>query len=185
MLVTPLAVQPLLPGMPEPEPAAPATYDAKALHPTAAAIAAFHRKIVKAPGRGCWYWTGSISKPDGYGRITWQHQGRTRTLSAHRFALLVSGVALGDCDVAEHECNEPLCVRVGDGHLRVTSQAENIQSARDRGRHHGRQRVVDSRQRYARSIRLRAALQHGWNAQAVAAALEPPSDSNQLHFDFE
>ncbi len=182
---SPLGTEVPLPGMPEWTTQTSEIAPPPVLNPTPAAVAAFARKIVKAPGSGCWYWTGSISKPDGYGRITWQHHGVTRTLSAHRFALLVSGIVVGDGEIAEHECNEPLCVRVGDGHLRVTTQAENIQSARDRGRHKGRQLVVDSRQRYARSLRIRAALLHGWDANAVATALQGGADAEQLLLDLE
>lgn len=36
------------------------------LPPTGAAISAFWSRVVKAPGDGCWIWTGAIS--DGYGR---------------------------------------------------------------------------------------------------------------------
>ncbi|MGV0412252.1 hypothetical protein [uncultured Corynebacterium sp.] len=68
--------------------------------------------VVKSP-QGCWLWVGSISSPDGYGRFTWQRGNRQRTVAAHRFALLITGESFGPGEVAEHECNEPLCVRVG------------------------------------------------------------------------
>lgn len=59
-----------LPGMdarPRPRPAARRSrpYDST-LPPTAAAIAAFESRVVRAPGDGCHIWTGAIS--DGYGR---------------------------------------------------------------------------------------------------------------------
>lgn len=43
------------------------TYDAT-LDPTPDAVVRFWSHVVKAPGTGCWLWTGAISSPDGYGR---------------------------------------------------------------------------------------------------------------------
>src|SRR5699024_3983242 len=80
------------------------------LSPTQAAIARFWSRVVRSPD--CWIWTGaisgSVSDGDGYGRITWRRDGVSRTMSAHRFALLL---AYGDGTanvVAEHRCYEPL-----------------------------------------------------------------------------
>lgn len=57
---------------------------------TAAAKNAFWSHVVKGPGQACWIWIASISSNDGYGRTTWQVAARTRTVSAHRLALMLA-----------------------------------------------------------------------------------------------
>lgn len=140
------------------------------LRPTDDARNSFWRRVVKAPGDGCWIFTGAVSSPDGYGRIAWRSAGRERTMSAHRFALeLAYGVLDGDV-VAEHRCNEPLCVRVGDGHVICSTQTENMRYAVacGRTRRPGERNVAADR--VARSLAVRAAVAGGWNARAFAAA---------------
>ena len=50
-------------------------------------VTRFWAKVTRTPG--CWWWGGAVSHPDGYGRITFTQDGDRRTLSAHRFALLL------------------------------------------------------------------------------------------------
>ena len=47
----------------------------------------FWKHVVRGDDDRCWIWVGAISSPDGYGRFTWQHDRRRRTVSAHRVAL--------------------------------------------------------------------------------------------------
>jgi hypothetical protein len=76
---------------------------------------------------GCHLWTGSHDR-DGYGYF-WDG----RTVKAHRFALeLALGPLAGA--TALHDCDTPACVRVGPGHLRVGTQAENIADRTAKGR---------------------------------------------------
>ncbi|WP_052491233.1 hypothetical protein [Corynebacterium marinum] len=72
--------------------------------------------------------------------------------------------------VGEHYCCEPLCVRVGEGHLRLTTQAINLARAVALGRHSSNHEVVASFDRAARSFRVRDAVLDGWNEQALRAA---------------
>lgn len=133
-------------------------------------VTRFQRSVVRSPD--CWFWTGAISSPDGYGRFTWQRHGVQRTVLAHRFALLVSGLEIGQSAVAEHHCNEPLCVRVEEGHLNVSTQSENIRYAVRLGRHRGNTPAVGSSvPRVERSRRIRSALAGGWNADRYLAAI--------------
>src|SRR5689334_9980303 len=61
----------------------------------------------------CWLWTGSTTDK-GYPRFKFQ----TRTVPAHRFALsLRLGRELLSTEIACHGCDNPTCVRVGDGHI--------------------------------------------------------------------
>lgn len=132
------------------------------LNPSAGAVDRFNKKVVRSPG--CWFWIGAISTPDGYGRFTWQESGRQRTMLAHRFALLVSGADLDGSIVGEHECNEPLCVRVSPVHVHASTQAANMAYAASLGRLRGpRPGSSSGINRAERSKRIRTALAQGWN----------------------
>ncbi|MDJ0362422.1 hypothetical protein [Rhodococcus sp. H29-C3] len=61
----------------------------------------------------------SASTHDGYGLFTFTDGDTPRTLSAHRFALLLVHGELGDGVVGEHDCDETFCVRVDHGHLEL------------------------------------------------------------------
>lgn len=139
------------------------------LPPTPAAIKAFWSRVVKAPGNGCWFHIAAVSGIDGYTRLTWRHGGVSRTESGHRFALLLAG-QLGDGVVAEHRCNEPLCVRVDTDHVIASTQTANLRYAvacRRTGTIRNPEHHID---RHARSLAVRNALQGGWNETAYAKA---------------
>lgn len=72
--------------------------------------------------------------------------------------------------VGEHFCCEPLCVRVADDHLRLTTQATNLARAVALGRHSSNREVVASHQRAQRSYRVRDAVLEDWNNDAVRSA---------------
>lgn len=135
-------------------------------------IQRFNARLVHVPDDygGCWLWPGAISS-DGYGRINWTVDGKQTTMSTHRFALLTHHGVLPPGLVAEHECNQPLCCRVGPGHLRLVTQSENILRAVDDHRHDGNKLVVDSRCRRERSVRLRDAIKDGFTLAAYLDAL--------------
>ena len=105
-----------LPGMPTPPDPTPHPRQSRDvvtnpdLLPAAEDITRFTSKIVYSPG--CWFWTGAISTPDGYGRFT------------------------------EHACNEPLCVRVSPDHVHRSTQSANLRYAVGRGRHDGSRLAV-------------------------------------------
>jgi len=139
------------------------------LPPTQAAIDAFWSRIVKAPGDGCWFLISAISGVDGYTRLTWRSGGVSRTESGHRFALLLAG-QLTDGVVAEHRCNEPLCVRVDSAHVIASTQTANLRYAVACGRTGAIRNPDQHIDRYARSIAVREALAGGWNSEAYARA---------------
>lgn len=102
--------------------------------------------------------------------ITWRRGGISRTMSAHRFALLV---AYGDSSagtVGEHRCNEPLCVRVDDAHLIPSTQTANLLYAVACGRAGAHRVSGDGRTRAERSRAVRAAVSGGWDPEAYARA---------------
>lgn len=145
------------------------------LRPSKANIAAFWSKVVKSPT--CWYWVGAISAPDGYGRFNFQRENRQRTMLAHRFSVeLVHGPLTPDV-VCEHKCNEPLCVRVGSGHLVESTHSENVRYAIAQGRLSGHA-LLDGqgRSRYERSLAIREALRTGYDEDALFHAKTNPGD---------
>lgn len=137
---------------------------------TAKTEARFWTKVVKTPT--CWLWRSAVSHPDGYGRFTFTDGGTPRTLSAHRFALLLAYGDLGDGIVGEHDCDETLCVRVDDGHLKRGTQSTNLAHAVATGRHIGPTPAGgDPRGRYGRAVAIRDALRDGYDADRLRAAL--------------
>jgi hypothetical protein len=80
-------------------------------------------KVVRVPGSDCLWWVGAISGR-GHGRF-WLGAGHV--VIAHRFAFaLARGLdALAACPLLGHRCDNPLCQRVGAGHLVASSAREN------------------------------------------------------------
>ncbi len=90
---------------------------------SAATVARFWAKVVPVEGSDCLWWTGAVSGR-GHGRF-WLAVGRV--VVAHRFAFAVAHgpVAAGAVQVLGHRCDNPLCQRVGPGHVVASSYVEN------------------------------------------------------------
>ncbi|MGU3438257.1 hypothetical protein ACNHUS_35260 [Actinomycetes bacterium M1A6_2h] len=137
---------------------------------SAKTVARFWSKVVTTPT--CWWWRSAVSFPDGYGRFTFTDGDTPRTLSAHRFALLLEYGDLDDGIVGEHDCDETLCVRVADGHLKRGTQSANLAHAVAVGRHIGPAPAGgDPRGRYGRAVAIRDALTDGYDERRMRAAL--------------
>lgn len=151
------------------------------LEPTAEAVRRFWARVVKAPGDGCWFLISAISGVDGYTRLSWRRDGVSRTESGHRFALLLDG-QLHDGVVAEHRCNEPLCVRVHPAHVIASNQSANLRYAVACGRAGDTRTLATPTDRRARSLAVRDALRGGWDpiAYAAASGITPPADHPTL-----
>lgn len=89
----------------------------------AGVVARYRAKIVAAAGSDCRWWTGAIAGR-GHGRFWYCPD---RVVIAHRFAwALAHGVAaLDEVEVLGHRCDNPLCQRVGEGHVVASSYVEN------------------------------------------------------------
>lgn len=85
----------------------------------------FASKVVVVPGSECRWWVGAISGR-GHGRF-WV--GEDQVVIAHRFAFaLARGVdALEAAPLLGHRCDNPLCQRIGDGHVEVSTALKNRQ----------------------------------------------------------
>jgi len=130
--------------------------------PSAQTISRFWSRVVTTPT--CWWWTGAISSPDGYGRITYSNNAVPVTLSAHRFALLLAngGLAAGDGERARLQRN-PLRTGRPD-HAHAGTQTANLRYAVSLGRHRGsRPGNIDPRGRYHRALAMRTALAEGYD----------------------
>ena len=86
-------------------------------------LARWRAKVVTVEGSSCAWWTGAVSGR-GHGRF-WLSSGRV--VVAHRFAFaVVHGVeAAAAVPVLGHRCDNPLCQRVGPGHIVASSQVQN------------------------------------------------------------
>jgi hypothetical protein len=145
----------------------------------AAEITRFHSHVVCGPmASDCDIWTGAIGA-DGYGRFYLTREGSGRCVRPHRYALaIVSGVVAAGV-LGLHECDNPVCVKIAaatDPHQHVVSgsQGDNMERMTRMRRGGGRYAVrrFDSRGiRRERSVALREAVRHGWDADAVHAAL--------------
>ena len=138
-------------------------------------IARFHSYVVAGPGDAdCAIWVGAIGG-DGYGRFHISRGGCRFSVRPNRYALaLATDGVLAAGILALHECDNPICTRVGDRHIVEGSQGHNmIRMARmRRGGVNRVLRLGDMRcVRRDRSVALREAVRHGWNAEAVEAAL--------------
>jgi hypothetical protein len=141
-------------------------------------IARFTSHIVRGPtASDCDIWISAIGA-DGYGRYYLTRQGMGLCVRPHRYALAMAAGALAAGVLGLHECDNPVCVKVAaDGeieHVVAGSQGDNMDRMVKMRRGGGRYLVRrgDSRvARRERSVALREAVRHGWDAAAVEAAL--------------
>jgi hypothetical protein len=108
----------------------------------------------------CAIWLGSVGS-DGYGRFSLRQPGggRERMVTPHQIAAVLAYGELAEGATLLHDCDVRLCVRTGLGHVRVGTQAENMQQAARRGRACGpRPGLVDERGRVGASRAIQNAL---------------------------
>lgn len=135
----------------------------------------FWSRVTKTDG--CWIWTGSIMSK-GYGRF----KKNRRHFYAHRFSLeLHLGRKLISGEQANHGCDNRQCVRVGDGHIFLGTQKDNILDAMNKGRmavqrpeFHASKKILSGelhpRAKLNEEIirEIRRLREEGWTQQAIA-----------------
>lgn len=86
------------------------------------------------PTSTCWAWMGAVGS-DGYGRWAIRNwRGGQRTVTPHQVAaVLASGELLAGVTLL-HDCEVRVCCRVGPGHVRIGTQAQNVRQAVARSR---------------------------------------------------
>lgn len=93
-------------------------------------------RVVKADGDACWEFTGKPD-PHGYAQVGFgfRANGSRIALKGHRVALEAAiGRPLLPDECALHTCDNRLCCRVGDGHIRIGTRSENIVECHAKGR---------------------------------------------------
>ena len=104
-------------------------------------VARYRAKVLEVPGSDCLWWQGAVSGR-GHGRFyvgtvdadpaaTSGDGGdggvRDLCVIAHRFgyALVYGAAVLNSVPVLGHGCDNPLCQRIGAGHVHPSSHAAN------------------------------------------------------------
>jgi hypothetical protein len=125
---------------------------------SAADVARWRGRLVMTAA--CHVWMGAVGS-DGYGRFSVRAAGGggDRRVTPHQVAALVGCGAVPVGATLLHDCEVRLCCRYGPGHVRVSTQAENMRQAVARGRAMGpRPGMVDVRGRVGTSRAVQAAL---------------------------
>lgn len=129
------------------------------------AIEKLERLTIKAGPDECWLWSG-YTQPNGYG---WVNVYGLR-ISAHRLALINSGVDVPDGMDACHRCDVRNCVN--PAHLYAGTRSENMADCSARGRHNKPigERHWRAKLTAAQVADLRRQRQAGVRVAALAAA---------------
>ncbi len=98
-------------------------------------VARWRAKIVHVEGSECAWWTGAVSGR-GHGRF-WLASGRVVVAHRFGFALAYGVEETARVPVLGHRCDNPLCQRVGEGHVVASSYAENRREWAIRREHAG------------------------------------------------
>ena len=98
-------------------------------------VARWRAKIVHVEGSQCAWWTGAVSGR-GHGRF-WVASGRVVVAHRFGFALAYGVEETARVPVLGHRCDNPLCQRVGEGHVVASSYAENRREWAIRREHAG------------------------------------------------
>lgn len=152
-------------------------------------IARFERLVIAGPGeKACAVFAAAIGD-DGYGRFWLGRPDGPKVVRAQRFAVAAAHGYIEAGLVAMHECDNPLCVRVGRGHVVAGTQSDNLTDMGYKGRGGGSgwgrgTTGLDRAARRARAHAIRAAIvsNGGWNNAAVSEALGAGMPGQQALF---
>lgn len=121
------------------------------------AIERLIERIEFDPNGGCWLWSGSPT-PGGYSQVqVGTRRGQQRPHSGHRISYEHFKGPVPEGMVVRHKCDVRLCVN--PDHLEIGTRRDNVQDAKDRGRHAKGEdfRRAKLNERSVKEIRLRYA----------------------------
>jgi len=135
----------------------------------------------------CHVWMGAVGS-DGYGRLAINNQqDGARVLTPHQVAARLGFGPIPEGATLLHHCEVRLCCRYDTGHVRVGTQAENMQDAVRRGRAVGpRPGRTDLRGKVGASRAIQAALRDAGNRspEALTAVLAVTLEAGDPWRDF-
>jgi hypothetical protein len=135
----------------------------------------------------CHVWMGAVGS-DGYGRLAINNQqDGSRMLTPHQVAARLGFGPIPEGATLLHDCEVRLCCRYDPGHVRVGTQAENMQDAVRRGRAVGpRPGRTDVRGKVGASRAIQAALRDAGklSPEALAAVLAVTLEAGDPWRDF-
>jgi len=100
----------------------------------AAVLARFQDNLAWVPGSDCVWWTGPVNRR-GHGQFPVADQ---HVVIAHRFAYALVYGAAALPGLLTHHCHNPLCQRIGDGHVieATTATSNRLTRAEELARPH-------------------------------------------------
>lgn len=83
-------------------------------------------------GVGCWEWTGSTDRKEGYGYVHLGGHEVRRPMKAHRLSWEIHNGPIPEGQWVLHHCDNPKCVK--PAHLFLGNRTDNMRDAARKGR---------------------------------------------------
>lgn len=92
----------------------------------------YQTKFTMAGPDECWPWQEKSRDKDGYGILSWRHEGKHNTVRAHRWGFEAQVRPLEPGEVVLHSCDNPPCQN--RSHWSAGSPADNMADMKAKGR---------------------------------------------------
>lgn len=91
----------------------------------------FWKYVYKSNHESCWNWIGA-KLPTGYGVLSYQDNGKTRRINAHRLSYIIHVGEIPHALCICHHCDNPSCVN--PNHLFLGTHRDNVMDMIRKGR---------------------------------------------------